>query len=526
MSKKKDVLAVSLRRFYSSADPGKIRKLARKIATFIRQQPMDEQGSTLMRLAKLISQTLKLDEAELEGYRERHIVLGKEVSRVFLEQANMLLINRNFLSQLQPKQASLETFSGEMILRSGFCHQIGSSLTETLRFCRLIFAEVAKIDEKESAELSTAELKASVSDNPNVAIIGFVFQSLAVAVDDGAPQKLWFTNLIEAAGKGNTEVDWYLESAQNIVAQFAVTQGRKSADVMAQKALDLQVKGATKSEKFRLFFVTDWSNPRIVVPDRLYARVCRLHQRRTEKTERDMRAAAEFRRWFLGNADTISEVFDRWCREIVEKRRSWIRPMGCDSFLVKVTPLTAVGITSFSLYREDEQVPNVKLSLAIRKSGGNILSRYWAYLRDFQLVADNIIFENWQDFEMAYLRSVLEVIIVDAIHRVVVRPKTKDLSGEKIEREKLPARRNYEKRVVVRPFIRRLPLGHKASDAAKELAFLEIGLVLPDDVTYVQSHDRWAGLPEGKPAPMFVYTDDAVKKSVTEWSTKTSTSAP
>lgn len=223
----------------------------------------------------------------------------------------------------------------------------------------------------------------------------------------------------------------------------------------------------------------------------------------------------EFLRWLKKNEKRLDSVFEKKSTEIQEKPKYGLRPFGYDSAITRVSILEAAGISSFSFYPEGERFPDTKVSIMVQKPGGFQL-QLWGNFRDFNLSTHDFTYANRFGVDHGFVQSVLEYVILDSLHRIIVGEPQKNIADEKIIRERHHESGDPKHRIVVRPFLRRLPPGYTSSEDARKRAFLWFGQDLPENITFVQSHERWTRLPAGKPAPLFEYTDDTLKQSIEE----------
>ncbi|MES2216235.1 MAG: hypothetical protein V4481_02985 [Patescibacteria group bacterium] len=509
MNQKQDVIDVSMSVFYSSSKGSKIRGSVRNIAEHLAKEPIERWDAVIARIADTMT---RIGLVETGGskpeFRERNHYLARAIAEQVLKKGSIPLIAHSLLGE-----EALIASRGRKLLAARFFAYVGSSLELTFQFCRIIFAYLVKREE-ERVKNGGRTTQDEVAFNVRSMIVG----SLCSPAIDAITSKLWIYNLIVAADGGNDEAKEYYQdvTVYGVYANVATARrsGQSATDarpmiILSQAMLDRECPDRSQQ------LLIDYDNVRFVVPNHLLDKVLRINKSVVAKQQQEVVEATGFLGWFTGHAREIGTRFDEMGNTIISRPRYGVRPMGFDSFLVNVSTLRRIGITSFSFHPEGEQFPNVKIAVTVRKAGLG-LCQLWMYLRDLELKAVDDIFLNWEVFDIAMLRSIFEYIVVDALHRIVAEKPKKDLDGEEIERTDEPREIVASQRVKVRPFIRRLPMGFEASDRAHHLAFLHLGWRLPDGMTFVGSHDRWAGLPAGKPTPLFKYTDDSIRKSITQ----------
>ncbi|MFH1235878.1 MAG: hypothetical protein V1685_02985 [Parcubacteria group bacterium] len=431
--------------------------------------------------------------------------LGELLAEQAFEAKDLDLIGECFLWEGEG-EVELHRARARGILTMGFFRFLGNFVHHSLTFCQLAFDHHAALQEKvlRDGRSRMEEKPASHLGSP---LLRVVYYSLSCSVSDHTPQKRWFENVVRAAAGGNQSAKASLQGILEIV-RFVW------GDV---PVLDTEATGTENPvEDSTLCYDDDFlTKPmRIVVHDDLVAVVEKYLARLRETSDDLGKSAHSFTEWFISHIPELAASFDRKCTEITERPRYGLRPFGFDSVLIEVSILQYYAMSSFAFYPEGEQFPNVKLQLNLLTFGKRI-NQLWAYVRDFSLELKREGLEIQYGSSMPFIRVVLEYVVVDALHRIICREPKQNLADEKVTREAASGT-EPKKSVTVRPFLRRLPVGYRASDDARQQAFLQMGWELPEGVTFVQSHERWVGLPAEKPAPLFRYTDETIIQSIQE----------
>lgn len=402
-------------------------------------------------------------------------------------------------------------FSGQNVMVIAFYRFVGSTPEAALRLCRML--SKAQIQHVEAYDRRVASGTCTTDEyfDDDYPFIPDVIHLAAVSpCTDSKPQKEWLLRIIELADAGNREAENFLRWVLEILDYEAIYL-HTSIEIITQEELD----GRSLADEIEscVFQKRDsQGKTQLIIPNRLLHVVTGLVNKIERQTAKDLARCESFGAWFMNHRNELAAVFDARQQEIVEKPRYGIRPYGFDSAVVEVSPLNCIGIQSFSLHVEGERFPDVKIEVHVKKTGAGLCS-LWAHFRDFTLQCNDHLLDNWQDFDHSFLRAVFEYVIVDALFHIVCREPRRNKAGEIVQRAAYREDR-ITKQQVVRPFLRRLPLGYRASDHARKLAFIYQGWALPEGVTFVQSHSRWVGLPSTKPAPLFTYTDESIMKSI------------
>jgi hypothetical protein len=502
---KQEIIKVAMATFYGSAKGSKIRGSVKKITDHLAEEPTTEWYSIITLIGEIIAlKGLTMKGSSHPEFLERNRFLTRAIAEQILKRGDIPFMSHNlFLDGVM--------YKGQIFLAARFFAYVGSSLELTLQFCQLIFTYLIKQQESRMEEKSRLPL-----DDVTINVRAFIVSSMCAPALEQFTQKQWVNNIIEAADRGDNEATEYYTATmaqcvyanlQGVRKRGEIIDNEPGVIVISQSEFNLRC--PTRAQQL----VIDYENPRIVVADHLINKIRRTNERVDREFKQMRTEATGFFQWFVEHTSEIGARFDEVGNMIISQPRYGVRPMGHDSFLVNTSPLQCIGITSFSFYPGGEQFPNLKIMVTVKKIGWG-LCEFWMYLRDLELQAVDEIFLNLHGLDVSFLRSVLEYIVIDALHRIVVEKPQKNLADEKVERPDEQREIPSSHRVSIRPFIRRLPIGFQASDAARQMAFLHLGWNLPGGMTFVRSHDRWAGLPAGKPAPLFKYTDDAIRKSI------------
>ncbi len=405
-------------------------------------------------------------------------------------------------------------FWARNVLSAGFYRYIGSDVEHALRFCRLIFRATATfLAQADQSVMAGNDPKQTKASYDAVSFSVLLLNAAGVATDSAAPQKLWLLCLIEAAMRGHREADEFVRSVVEGVELTAALSGN-DLQLISDEELEASAP-ADPMKHMEHLFVTWPDQPRIVLPEKHLTYIRNMRDRYFEKADRDLRESQAFANWFVASYDRLAAHYEGCRQEIEEHPRYGIRPFGYDSVRVRVSVLNMIGITGFAFHTEGECFPDVKLEVYVKKTAVGLCNLY-AFFRKGELQCTDQMLDNWQGFDLDFLRSVLEFIVMDAMFRIVCKEASADEAGEKVTRSAAKRPVAQKQHQIVRPFLRRLPVGWQASDEARKRAFLHFGWSLPDGVTFVQSHERWVDLPAEKPAPVFTYTDKTIKQSIEE----------
>lgn len=522
MSKTDDTIGVAMAIFYRSDREGKIRKAIQRVVDYLAAQPASERGKTLNRIMAIMEREgFGKGPAHTSSCQRKHHLLSDSLVEHAVATGDAAYLCAHFCRS-EPEQTKQRpsgfgyVFVREMFSRRFFTY-VGSTLERSLWFAGFIFGELRRTDEMhadQESSLTSEDLAIGRS------IFRILTASLRLPDDASSVEKRWFVNLLEAASAGNKEaLSYYLSTisclhfiGENLSRRGVIPIREHYVHIIKQSELvEVAHREASDEKEFAKLYEPHANDLRLVVPDRLYKAAVEIDTRRSQQHKRLQADAAALLEWVQNNKELIRDVSLQKVGDIKEHARYCVRPMGLDSLLVDVSPLRVPGIVAFSLFPEGERFPDVKLSIACEKAYGPLLCQYWGAYRGFRITGRDVMFMNNAGLEIPLLREIFELIVLDALHRIIVGKPQKNLEGKGVKRGEVETERNAESRQNVRAFLRRLPIGYEASDEALQRAFLECGWTLPEGVTFVRSHERWIGLPEGKPAPLFRYTDASVR---------------
>ncbi len=485
-------------------NPRKCRQSIRHIVSMIFDGPIKDRKSVLRQVTELLAEFF---------YSGGHQSKKEEIRQLAYAIAERGLAE-NDISFFSCVESQSDYFSDDPYCQAcnrlgvAYFRYFGRDLDTTMKFCRVFFQEHAKYFEVASAREVPEPIY--LNNYKDGGMFYLATQAATLPPIEQYPQKYWFNNLVRATAQGDKQAASYLKGAMSLV--FFNTPEHYT--IWSHSELVEWVGDDPERQKQYWSKRADPQNPIIIIEDGMKGAFLEYWDRLTQEGYKLLDDCHRLEEWFKDNQAAISEVFDRRCQEILQKPKHLLRPFGYDSIMIRVSILNAVGIKSVSFHPEGERFPDCKLSVS-KKGAGEIYLQVWAMFREFSLIARNQLLTGVSPIASKEFRNaIFEFIIVDALHRIIVGRPKKNLDNEKVERGKYQTSSEPRREVVVRPFIRRLPEGFSASDEARDYAFTHLGIDLPEGFTFVRSHERWIGLPEGKPAPLFSYSDDTIMRSI------------
>jgi len=206
-----------------------------------------------------------------------------------------------------------------------------------------------------------------------------------------------------------------------------------------------------------------------------------------------------FELWLMFFSDKLDELADKLWQEIVTERTYAILPE-LDKVTISLPVLSdALGIKKITFLRSSQPAPAVRFRCEFELFGQtgkfeNGLEENGCLAKPSQYLAKDI---------QKYFRFV----IVHSYYMILVKDEQDDFEEEK---EPVTSRKNEPRKVWIRPFLRKLPKGWKASEEAK-LAAWELFGELPPNRTFVHEFTRGKGSISDK--PLFDYSLKNLQKT-------------
>lgn len=475
------------------------RKPLERIETFFRRIDESEWSAVLEFIFGQIANHFRGGGAMSSGLK----MLADAVALQVYTDRNLKVIRQHFF--WQDTRTDMAEARAEALFVIAFFKLVGESEDQSIEFCQMILDEHAYWEET-FVRNGSHSIPFDVFNS--IPWIRAVLFAAAVPVADFMPQKRWLENIISAARYGDPEAKRCVQGIFELIRLVW-----ESVTVMSQTAY--VVLHGLPDRTFALDIPHDLRDFQmtLILSDSNADWAAKQMQHTQREQESLGLKANNFIDWVLSHTDALGRSFDRKVQEMLHQPRYGLLRNGYDSVLVQLSPLKLVALTSFSFYPDNGSLDDLRIQFN-RKTLGDRLCQLMLQFRNFSLVDHETLFPKMILKRAEIFTSILEYAVVDAMHSIICREPRKNEAGDDVPREKSHDADQRRREVVVRPFLRRLPVGYTASDAARDRAFLELGWYLPDGVTFVQSHERYAGLPALKPPPLFTYTDEMFMRSI------------
>lgn len=215
--------------------------------------------------------------------------------------------------------------------------------------------------------------------------------------------------------------------------------------------------------------------------------------------------------WFKREQVTVDRLFDERCRKIMEQPRRGLRPAGYDHVELRVSALRNVGIRAIIFRPEGHVFPDVGIEIVARRETPT-LCIFKTELRAFELGVHEEIVRWKEHFDRRDdLLLMLRFVVIDMLYRIVASPQ--ELREKRNWQSTGDASRvHVPQHIPVRPLLRRLPEGFKATERAQQLAQREMGWIIRPGMTFVSAYVRDGQLAYDLPTqPTAIYTDEDLR---------------
>ena len=477
----------------------KYRKSVRFISNYFKHLDEVESESAYNFLIGAIAEHFRQGGDFSNGYKK---LADQLVAQVYAKRLLDLIRNHFFWSE---EIGDYSAAKAKTIFIMAFFRHVGETSERSVSFCKLILDDYAKYEER-FVKSGRSDEELNIFDS--MSFIYTLVLSVSVPVTQLMPQKLWFENVIAAAKQKDVEAK---DCAKGIFELINMIWGR--VPVMGQTYYEL-----TYGEPDASYSYGDLSDlrgfpMRVILTDTLADWTSKQLERERSSGEKLALKANKFVVWFNDHVVEISESFENKYKEILDHPRYGLFKNGYDSVLINLSVLKVAVLSSFAFYPDGGSLNDMRIQVN-RKTLGNRLCQFMLNFRDFSFSNTQVIFGAMNHEQQSTLTTILEYVIVDAMHSIVCRKPKKNMANENVKRVEQKILNAPKREVHVRPFLRRLPEGYQASDDARDHAYTELGWHLPEGVTFVQSHERWIGLPAERPAPLFSYTDERFMDSI------------
>lgn len=564
MAKQNNGLSVEIMRCVSERRPAKIEKWHERIKTMVRNAQGADRAKTIVRICReLIRGQLALSAYPPVGDVVDDPLLCVPVNRAACERvtsvlrliACTLLADGDVASFLRVLQYSVD--QGDVIPDTDegahlavrlagirrflmiFLQEAGASEETGVRFAILLCEawdaqalaitrdlDVAARTEEESDLVSLLRRKKKAIEKKReannlsredadvlaVRALNLIADAAMGGGDDQAPWvTAWFDRLVHAAAKGRMASEVLL-SLLNVMTTM---DHRPSLEIIANGLL--QERSAQ--------ILTELGDALDEMPE--YGEVAKLYQSPTvrlsqhtdavfkqwsDRLRAEQRRAREcgdaVLRWITDEREAIERLMDQRCERIVNHPRRGLRPNGHDHIEVQVSALRNAGVRALVFRAEGHVFPDISVEVITRYETPT-LHVFKTELREFLLDLDEgvLVWKEHADRSFDLLR-LLDFVVIDALYRIVAGPQ--ELREKRSWQATGDASVILEpRRIPVRPFLRRLPAGFKASEEAEEKAKREMGWRLRPGMTFVSATVRNGQLEYDLPTqPTAVYSDD------------------
>lgn len=394
------------------------------------------------------------------------------------------------------KSKKLENYTeGRNLFLLNFFEILGNSTEYTIVFCLYLFELFHDLFEKNNdGRIPPSD---ELLDSGALPAHVFLLNSVTFPKRKELPISLWFHNIVENAQTNKAAFELF----RNIVS--ALTDGGN----MSIQVLNMEDTSLDECLDLHQELIGSSVKPTLVASSFNEATlISHLLEKLTRQGSARMLEAEKLLAWFNKNREFIENDKVRKSLEILEKPARGLRSDGADHIKISVSTLYAAGVHAVVFCPNGCKFPDLKLKVMASKWTPHLVA-FDGALEDFRLNLADIAVCNSKFNDNKLLKSMLEYLIIDAIHRIVVVQK-QQVNGSQKRRDKSDVcERN--RATEVRPHFRTLPDGWKPSEEARERAQIQHGWTLPAGKTFVKAHYRNGNIEfDMETEPIMIYDDD------------------
>ncbi|MCH7492942.1 hypothetical protein IID19_05160 [Patescibacteria group bacterium] len=387
-----------------------------------------------------------------------------------------------------------------MYLLVGFFEYIGSNVTRTKHFCRVMFEDFA--EQMATVLCRGRQAMQEFTSEQTPLFVSIIWESSHCPASEEFPYKKWINNLIEASCQGDKDVDAWLDGI------FYILQLQKShIEIITQSAFKAGLKRRRKTVSDYTGQLFDPLRPLMIVPDELKAPLEIFLQTTSKKKEDINSEAVEWAMWFNMNRQEILRGIVSKRDDIMLRPTCGVRKDGYDN--VRVSDLSIMkylGVESIAFYPNGGTFPDMDIAFTVTRFGC-LTYQIRGSLEQMTLFVGQVLYEVCSDDMQELLHVITELVIIDVMHRIVVSSygdhglsvSSSEVNGVK-----------YRKDVPIRPHFPLLREGAKASVGAIELCLQEMGCRPPKSRTYNSGHSPTDEFIEVPMTPRFILTNEVL----------------
>ncbi len=190
--------------------------------------------------------------------------------------------------------------------------------------------------------------------------------------------------------------------------------------------------------------------------------------------------------WWLSNRERLKVLSDERVAEIKANHRYALRSNGADWLKIKIASLNHHGLDQLRFVQEGYQPPDLGLVFPMIVCGQ--VKKIRVPLTDFKLKIEELEFH----FHGEILTEMLYVVAVSGLHAILVgNGEEVVIGGENGNKNKFRFDKPSTQSHKVRPHLRLLPEGFRASEGARQAAQDLFGQ-LPEGKTFVREYEKLA----------------------------------
>lgn len=382
---------------------------------------------------------------------------------------------------------------------------IGASPQMAKRFCRIMFKDLAE----QLTEVLPRGGHGLVAffEQATPLFVSFIWEAVyAPARPESFPCKLWFNQLVAICGKGDEEIDGWLECIW-----FLVSMRSDKVNMFPQSDLDTHIANNTFTLTQYVTTKFDPAHPRILIENETFRHFLQFVDTFAQRLDREKAEATEWCNWFKSNLPLIRPVLVTKRKDILQRPVRGVRRNGCDSIDVSTMSIFRyLGITSIAFYPNGSVFPDMDVQFRCKRMNAMMCSVQGS-LDQMNLVVPKQLYGIAGDDNHELFHLITEFILTEVLHQLTVKEdgRTKmrigcSNNGSRTSRRNVPLSWYWPK----------LPDGSKASQHAIKLSIEETGFAPPEGQTYNSGYDPQSRVEDDNSEVQYAITDELIVQQI------------
>jgi len=366
-----------------------------------------------------------------------------------------------------------------------FFRAVGGNVELSIKFGLQLLEEYGVLLQKLYDNESTTS--AAIARSNGTVALHVLRDSASAPPHIAIPQRQWFVNIIHAAADGNEGADQVLAYMMTILSETAKMQLKIAAinPLNLPKPLRMDHVSLLKKET---------GDPHVFLSHEEKQWLDSWGQKLTARNAVHRAAGKKILDWVAGHHDEFQRAVDMRRTAIATNPRRGLRPGGSDMASIRVAPVYNAGVRALAFFPDDRMFPDTGVRIMISTTSPHLIA-FHSEMAGLRLQIRTGALDN-HSHDPDKVMEVLEFVVLDIMYNLVSVPTiTNSTSRSGGKKQNGESGREEHSTHPVRPHLRILLPGQKASIQATSAASQHMGWRLPPGMTFVRAHYR--GDPSG-----------------------------